>query len=149
LLVLLLAAPLIVAGCGSSGSGKGATSSDPKTAITARMNSLIGHINSGDAKAILDNDVPTSARRTCSDKDARATIGALRAQLPAGATFVVQDVRDVQVVGNKATATASIGVTGQVQPQPATLAFVKDGGNWRLDPSGSTGCNGLIPQGVA
>jgi len=145
-LVAAGAALAIVAGAGcGSGGGSGATSSDPTTAITARMNSLLSHINDGDAKAILDNDVPPSARRTCNDQDAKNTIDALRQSLPAGARLSLSGVSDVNVVGNRATATVMIDESGQ-QPQPASLAFVKSGSSWKLDTSGQSGCDGLIPH---
>jgi hypothetical protein len=146
-LAALLPAALILLGaaCGSGGNSGGAASGDPTAAITARMNSLLSHINSGDAKAILDNDVPPSARRTCSDQDAKNTIDALRQSLPAGATLSLSGVSDVNVVGNRATATVMIDESGQ-QPQPASLVFVKSGNSWKLDTSGQSGCAGLIPH---
>src|SRR5262245_11664114 len=105
LLPLILCA-IVVGACGGAGSngGSSASSSDPTTAIAARMKSVVAHIDSGDAKAIVDSDVPASARRTCSDKDARDTVNAYRQLFPAGSKLVAGPVTNVSTSENKATA---------------------------------------------
>jgi hypothetical protein len=150
---LVLAVVLgVVATCACGGSnnngGNAASASDPTSAIAARMKSLVSHIDSGDAKAILDDDVPASARRSCSDKDARDTVNAYRQLFPSGSKLVAGPVSNISTSGNKATASVSVGVSGAPPPGPISIHFVKDGGSWKLDPSGSNGCTGLVPSGL-
>lgn len=145
-----LAAAAVVAVCSCSGSTN-ATPTNDTAAIRARMTSLISHFNSGDAKAILDDDVPASARRTCSDKDAKDAINGARQQLQAvGGKVSLKSVDNVAVNGSNATASVvfATGLPFPPETPAATIPFVKDGGSWRLDTTDANGCNGLLPSGV-
>ncbi len=144
-LAALLAAMALLAACGgggSSGSGGG-----DQAAIKNRHNSVVKHFNDGDAKAILDDDVPASARRTCSDKDAKDVVNGARQAL--GGRLSVRNVDNIQVAGNKATARVvyGIGQTQAVSAGAVTVPFVKSGG-WKLDPGDFGGCNGILPNGT-
>lgn len=117
--------------------------------IHSRLDSVIGHINSGDAKAILDDDLPTSARRTCSDKDAKDTVNTVRQQMQAvGAKLSVKSVADVSVTGSKAKANVvfATGVPSIPDTPPVPVPFVKEGSSWKFDTTETTGCNALIPS---
>ncbi len=139
-----------VAACSSSNNNKTGTANDD-TQIRNRVNSIINHFNGGDAKAILDDDVPASARRTCSDKDAKETVNGARQQLQdQGGKLAVKSVDSINVLGNKATADVvfTTGVAAVPETPPVPVSFVKDGGTWHFDPGDVSGCNGLIPTGV-
>lgn len=147
ILSLLLAITLTVA-C-SSGNNSKSGGSDDASAIRSRVSSLIDHFNSGDAKAILDNDVPASARRTCSDKDAKDTITTAKQSLTSlGLKLSLKSVDNVVVTGNKATADVLVNTGSPLGAQPLHAQFVKDGGSWRLDTSAAQGCNGLVINGL-
>jgi hypothetical protein len=140
----LLATAALLAACGG-GSGSGSAGGD-QGAIKSRLDSVVNHINAGDGKAILDDDVPASARRTCSDKDAKDVVNAARQAL--GGKLTVKSVDDVQVNGSKATAKVVFG-TGVPQAPTSgamTVPFVKSSG-WKLDPGDLGGCNGILPNG--
>ena len=141
---------VFVAACGGTNNKTDSKSgNNDATQIRSRVDSVVNHINNGDAKAILDDDVPASARRTCSDKDAKDTVGTLRQQMQAaGAKLSVTSVTDVSVSGNKATANVvfATGLASIPDTSPVPMPFVKDGGSWKVDTSDSSGCNGLIPS---
>lgn len=139
----LLAVAVLLAACGGSSSG---SAGGDQAAIKSRLNSVVNHFNSGDAKAILDGDVPASARRTCSDKDAKDVVNGARQAL--GGKLSVKSIDNIQVNGSHATARVAYGI-GQSQTARAgavTVPFVKSGG-WKLDPGDFGGCNGILPNG--
>ena len=147
--VAVLLVFMAACGGGTNNKANGKSGNSDATQIRSRVDSVVNHINNGDAKAILDDDVPASARRTCSDKDAKDTVGTLRQQMQAaGAKLSVKSVSDVSVSGNKATANVvfATGVTLIPDTPPVPMPFVKDGGSWKVDTSDSSGCNGLIPS---
>jgi len=119
----------------------GGSAKDDTAKIKDRVSSLVGHYNSGDAKAILDDDVPASARRTCSDKDAKDFLTQEKQLAP---RYSVRSVDNVNVTGKNASATVSL-LTDAAKATQVPFALVKSGGNWLLDTSGMDGCNGLFP----
>jgi hypothetical protein len=140
-LIAAVAVTLVLGACSSSNNNTGGGSD--ATAIRNRVNSVITHFNNGDGKAILDNDVPASARRTCSDKDAKDLVNGARQQLQTlGVKLSVKSVDNIVVTGNKATADVTLGGIPASSSFPVT--FVKDGSSWRLDTSAASGCNGLL-----
>ncbi len=144
----LVAVLLMLTSCSNSNTTSNAKPASDQAQIINRVTSLVGHFNSGDAKAILDDDVPASARRTCSDKDAKDTVGSARQQLQAlGGRLAVKSVNDVVVTDNKATANVvfTTGVAALPETAPVAVPFIKDGGSWKVDPGELSGCNGLIP----
>ncbi|MHB8574622.1 MAG: Rv0361 family membrane protein [Dehalococcoidia bacterium] len=146
-LVPLVTALVVVAACSSSGNTGG---SDDSSMIRGRVSSVVSHFNSGDSKAILDSDVPASARRTCSDKDAKDAVSSAQQQLKAlGGKLSVKSVDNIVVSGNKATAdvTVNTGIAA-VPSQIVPAMFVKNGGSWRVDTSALQGCNGLFFSGL-
>jgi len=136
---------IALAACSSGNSG-GSGGSDTDQ-IRSRINSLVAHINSGNAKAILDDDVPTSARRTCSDKDAKESLTRLKELTP---KLSVKSIDDVTITGSKATASVVLSTGNALlqQTPPIPFPLVKDGGGWRIDTTEANGCNGLVPTGL-
>ncbi len=133
----LAGAVIVVVSAACGGSAK-----DDTAKIRDRVNSLVGHYNSGDAKAILDDDVPASARRTCSDKDAKDFLTQVKQLAP---HYAVKSVDTVNVTGKSASATVSLS-TDPAKTTQVPFSLVKSGGNWLLDTSGMDGCNGLFPS---
>lgn len=129
-------AAILVVGAACGGAGKNDTAK-----ITDRVNSLVGHYNKGDAKAILDDDVPPSARRTCSDSDAKDF---LTQEKQLASQYTVKSIDNVNINGKNANATVSLLTDGAKTAQVA-FPLVKNGGNWLLDTSGMDGCNGIFP----
>src|SRR5438552_18500555 len=98
----------MVGACSSNNSKSGGN--DDATAIRNRVNSIVNHFNNGDSKAILDDDVPASARRVCKDNVAKDTVNGARQALQAlGVKLSVKSVDNVMVNGNKATADVTVG----------------------------------------
>lgn len=126
---------LIGAACGGSSKSDTAKISD-------QVNSLVSHYNKGDAKAILDDDVPASARRTCSDSAARDF---LSQEKQLASHYTVKSIDNVSINGKSASATVSLLTDGAKTAQ-VPFPLVKSGGSWLLDTSGMDGCNGLFPS---
>ncbi|HZQ35539.1 MAG TPA: hypothetical protein VFD32_06375 [Dehalococcoidia bacterium] len=133
----LCGAAILAVGVACGGSGKSDTAK-----ITDRVNSLVSHYNKGDAKAILDDDVPASARRTCSDSDAKDF---LTQEKQLASHYTVRSVDNVSINGKSARAMVSLLTDGAKTAQ-VPFPLVKSGGNWLLDTSGMNGCNGLFPS---
>ena len=116
----------------------------PQQQIQNRVQSFVTHYNEDDAKAILDSDVPTSFRRTCSDADAKQTITQAR---QFSSNLSVKSVDNITVNGDKATARVVFGTGSSLLPQAPSLTvpFVKDAGTWRFDTGSSNGCNNILP----
>ncbi len=147
--IALAAILLLLTSCSSNSNSTDSVSDQAQ--ISHRLASLVDHFNNGDAKAILDDDVPPSARRTCSDKDARDTVSGAKQQLQAlGGKLSLKSVNDVVVTGNRATANVvfATGVAALPETPPIPVPFIKDGGSWKLDPGEASGCNGLIPTAL-
>jgi hypothetical protein len=140
--VVRAAALACVAAAGIGAACGGGSAKDDTTGIKDRVNSLVDHYNSGDAKAILDDDVPASARRTCSDKDAKDF---LTQEKQLAAHYAVKSIDNVNIAGKNASATVSLTTDGAKTAQ-VPFALVKNGGTWLLDTSGMDGCNGLFPS---
>lgn len=124
-----------VAACSSGGS--------PQAQIRDRVQAFVTHFNEGDAKTMLDSDVPTSFRRTCSDQDAKNLIKQAQGF---GAKLSVNSIDNIQISGDKATASVALGTGVALLPNtpPATVPFVKSDGSWRIDTSGAgAGCSGI------
>jgi|GEM_PF-1949989 len=131
-----LACAALIAACSGGGS--------PEQQIRNRVQSFVTHYNEDDAKAILDNDVPTSFRRTCSDSEAKRVLGQAR-QL--SGQLSVKSVDNINVQGNKATARVVLTTGQPLLPQtpPVTISFIHEDGGWRFNTPPTQGCNGLIP----
>jgi hypothetical protein len=119
----------------------------PQEQIQSRVQSFVNHYNADDAKAILDDDLPPSFRRTCSDADAKQTIQQARRF---ASKISAKSVDNVQVTGDKATARVVFDTGASLLPQaPAlTVPFVKDAGAWRFDTGASNGCNNILPTSL-
>ncbi len=130
-------AALLVAGTACGGSSK-----SDSAKIGDRVNSLVSHYNKGDAKAILDDDVPPSARRTCSDNAAKDF---LSQEKQLASHYTVKSIDSVSINGNSASAMVSL-LTDNAKTAQVAFPLVKSGGSWLLDTSGMDGCNGLFPS---
>jgi hypothetical protein len=137
---VLICGALICAMLAAACSGGGS----PEQQIRNRVQSFVAHYNEDDAKAILDNDVPVSFRRTCSDSEAKRMVSQAR-QL--SGQLNVKSVDNITVQGNKATARVVLGTGQPLLPQtpPVTIPFVHEDGSWRFNISPTQGCNGLLP----
>lgn len=141
---------IVLTACSSgnnNGGGGGGGGGSDTAQIKSRINSLVNHVSSGNAKAILDDDVPASARRTCSDKDAKDSLTRLKELAP---KLAVKSIDDVTITGSKATASVVLSTGNALlqQTPPVPFPLVKDNGGWRIDPSEASGCNGLVPTGL-
>lgn len=133
-----VAAALLIA-CSGGGS--------PQQQVQNRVQAFVTHFNEDDAKAILDDDMPTSFRRTCSDADAKQAIGQAR---QFGAKLAVKSVNNITVNGSKATAQVvfDTGLPIAAQSPVLTLPFVHEAGSWRFDTGNGNGCNGILPSSL-
>jgi len=119
----------------------------PQQQIQSRVQSFVTHFNEDDAKAILDDDVPPSFRRSCSDADAKQTINQAR---KFGAKLAVKSVSNIAVNGDHAAAQVVLTTGVGLAPQtPAvTVPFVKNAGAWRFDAPSGNGCNNILPTSL-
>lgn len=141
LLLFALAAFAVVtlAACSSGGSAQ--------QQIQSRVQAFATHFNEDDAKAILDDDVPTSFRRTCSDADAKQAVGQAR---QFGAKLAVRSVNNITVSGDKARAQVvfDTGLPIAAQSPALTVGFIHEAGAWRFDTGNANGCNGILPTSL-
>ena len=126
-------------GCSGGGS--------PQQQIQNRVQAFTTHFNEDDAKAILDDDVPTSFRRTCSDAEAKQAIGQAR---QFGTKLSVKSVNNISIDGSKATAQVvfDTGLPIAAQSPTLTIPFVHEAGSWRFDTASANGCNGILPTSL-
>jgi hypothetical protein len=125
-------------------SGSGGT---PQQQIQNRVQAFTTHFNEDDAKAILDDDVPTSFRRTCSDAAAKQALNQVR---QFGTKLSVKSVNNIAVNGSKATAQVvfDTGLPIAAQVPALTVPFVHEAGSWRFDTGNAGGCNGILPTSL-
>src|SRR5579883_3415396 len=97
----------------------------PQQQIQNRVQAFTTHFNEDDAKAILDDDVPTSFRRSCSDGDAKQALGQAR---QFGTKLSVKNVSNIVVNGSKATAQVvfDTGLPILAQSPSLTVPFVHE-----------------------